>query len=137
MPTNNNEKFTVEVLRVIRSRYSDEHAGVVFALLTMAPNADNERTRLTLPAYRKGLLAGLAYDSSDATYPECPYDRKNMGNFASGKNNPGAAWREGSRDALRIRDIVLRPETAIVPALQHREFKLLTDDLKRIHEAKR
>lgn len=128
------DQKTVELLRVIRAHFADEHVEVVLALLHMAPNAEQHTMRLPVAAYRKGLIAGLSYDSMDADYPECPYDAKQLPNFLSGDNDPRQAWRDGSRDALRVRDIVLRPKRHLVPALQQREFKVLTPELQRAHD---
>lgn len=131
-PARVDAKF-VAFLRVLRAHYSEDHIEVVLALAFMAPHADTHTKRLPAVAYRKGIIAGLSYDSTDAKYPECPYDGRQLPNFLSGDNDPRQAWRDGSRDGLRIRDIVLRPECHLVPELKHREFKVLTPELQSAH----
>lgn len=133
-PRTKSEADYIALLKILRAHFSEDHIDVVLALIPMARNVSEQRTRLTASAYRKGLLAGLSYDSMDEKYPECPYDAKHLANWAHGANDPRTAWRAGSRDALRIRDIILRPKRGIVPELQHREYKALPITLQLAHD---
>ncbi len=124
------------LLRLLRSRFSEEHVEVAARLIALAPNIERHSKRLPVAAYKKGLIAGLSYDSMDGKYPDCPYDARQLPNFMRGENDPRTAWRDGSRDGIRIQDIINRPERVLVPALLQSEFRVLPPDLKTAHERK-
>ena len=80
---------------VVYAKFSLELAGVVSALIPVAEGYDRHKQQLPRSAYHKGLVAGLSYDSTDPSYPECPYDKTCRSNFARGENDPSEAWRQG------------------------------------------
>lgn len=103
-------------------------ADTVAVLLLLSPNYGRCRTRVTVAAYRKGLIAGLS--AGDAA---CPYKPEHSyPNFMRGGNYPGFAWKLGHDDAARIRKILTEPEkiTGVYPTLLHSEYKALPENIR-------
>lgn len=136
--TNKSMKQAVELLKILRAHFADEHVDVVCALMGMAPNYGKHTMRLPRAAYRKGLLAALSYDSMDDAFPECPYDRtlsQSPNNRLHGRNDPHKAWRDGSKDGQRIRSLVLCHHLRVLPPLAWREYKVLTPAMQKVCDA--